>query len=67
MMHDLMRNLGALGIEHYGITSMSLLIVVFAGVLIWAFVQKQSHLDYMSQLALDNESGNEQEGELTHE
>jgi hypothetical protein len=55
-----------MGIQHYGIISMSLFVAVFAGVLVWAFAQKQSHLDYMSQVALDKESDT-QEGELTHE
>ena len=67
MIHDLIRNLGALGIEHYGIISMCLFCGVFIGVLVWAFAQKSSHLDYMARVALENESENHQEGDLTHE
>jgi hypothetical protein len=67
MIHDLLRHLGAIGIEHYGIISMCLFGGVFIGVLIWAFAQKRSHLDYMARVALDNESESYQEGDLSHE
>jgi hypothetical protein len=67
MIHDLLRRLGAIGIEHYGIISMCLFGGVFIGVLVWAFAQKSSHLDYMARVALDNESENCQEGDPTHE
>jgi hypothetical protein len=43
------------GIEQYGIASMCLFGSIFIGVLIWAFLQKKSHLDYMARVALDPE------------
>ncbi len=67
MIHDLIRDLGAIGIQGYGIISMCLFGSVFRGVLVWAFAQKRSHLDYMARVALDNESDNSHEGDLTHE
>jgi hypothetical protein len=53
MIQNLFRYFG--GIESYGIISMCLFAGVFIGVLIWAFAQEKSHLDYMSRVALDQE------------
>ena len=51
MIQNILRHLG--GIEQYGILSLCLFCVVFLGVLLWAFLQKKSHLDYMARVALD--------------
>jgi hypothetical protein len=54
MIHSILKHLG--GIEHFGIVSLCLFCTIFIGVLIWAFLQKKSHLDYMARVALDPES-----------
>ena len=51
MIQNILRHLG--GIQHFGIVSLCLFCVVFIGVLLWAFLQKKSHLDYMARVALD--------------
>ena len=43
MIQNILRHLG--GIEHYGIISLCLFGTVFIGVLIWAFIQKKTHLE----------------------
>ncbi len=43
------------GIEHYGIVSLCLFGLVFAGVLLWAGLQKQSHLERMARVPLEND------------
>jgi cbb3-type cytochrome oxidase subunit 3 len=53
MIQNILRHLG--GIEHYGVLSLCLFSVIFVGVLVWAFLQKKSHLDYMSRVALDTD------------
>ncbi len=51
MLHHILTYIG--GIERYGIASLCLFAAIFVGVLIWAFLQKPSHLEYMSRAALD--------------
>jgi cbb3-type cytochrome oxidase subunit 3 len=51
--HSILRHLG--GVQQYGVVSMCLFSSIFIGVLIWAFLQKKSHLDYMARAALDDE------------
>jgi hypothetical protein len=65
MIQNILRHLG--GIEHYGIISLCLFGSVFIGVLIWAFVQKKTHLEYMARVALDSEVETNQTGDLAHE
>ena len=65
MIQNILRHLG--GIENYGIISLCLFGTVFIGVLIWAFVQKKSHLEYMARVALDPEVENNHTGDLAHE
>jgi cbb3-type cytochrome oxidase subunit 3 len=65
MIQNILRHLG--GIEHYGIISLFLFGAVFIGVLIWAFIQKKTHLDYMARVALDPEVENNHTGDLAHE
>jgi cbb3-type cytochrome oxidase subunit 3 len=65
MIQNILRHLG--GIQQYGITSLCLFGTVFIGVLIWAFLQKKSHLDYMASVALDPEADKANTGDLAHE
>jgi cbb3-type cytochrome oxidase subunit 3 len=65
MIQNILRHLG--GIEHYGIISLCLFCAVFIGVLIWAFAQKKTHLEYMARVALDPELENDHTGDLAHE
>ena len=65
MIQNILRHLG--GIENYGIISLCLFGTVFIGVLIWAFVQKKSHLEYMARVALDPEIEKNHTGDLAHE
>ena len=65
MIQNILRHLG--GIQNFGIVSLCLFGAVFIGVLLWAFLQKQKHLDYMSRIALDPESEQSQNGERAHE
>jgi cbb3-type cytochrome oxidase subunit 3 len=53
MIHSLLKHLG--GIQQYGIFSLCLFSAIFLGVLVWAFAQKKSHLEYMSRVALDRD------------
>ena len=62
MIHSLLKHLD--GIQQYGIFSLCLFCAIFLGVLVWAFAQKKSHLEYMSRVALDRDqelSGNEKD------
>ncbi len=52
MIHHILNYIG--GIERYGIASMLLFGSVFIGVIIWAALQKRSHLERMSRAALDS-------------
>ncbi len=51
MIQNVLRNLG--GIENYGIASLCLFFAVFGGMLVWAFRRKQSYLDHMARLPLE--------------
>ena len=53
MVHTILKHIG--GIEQYGIFSLCLFCAIFLAVLLWAFAQKKSHLEYMSRVALDPE------------
>jgi hypothetical protein len=53
MIQNILSHVG--GVQHFGILSMCLFGAVFLGVLIWAFLQKKTHLDYMARVALDRE------------
>lgn len=54
-------------IAQYGVFSLCLFCLVFTGVLIWAFVQKKSHLDYMARAALDSDADTAANGKDSHE
>ena len=65
MIHNILRHLG--GIEHYGIISLCLFCAVFIGVLVWAFLQRKSHLDRMAQAPLEAEPDEPHEPLNSHE
>ena len=65
MIQNILKHLG--GIQNYGIVSLCLFCVVFIGVLLWAFLQKKSHLDYMARVALDKDSEQTQNRKHSHE
>ena len=65
MIHTILKHLG--GIQQYGVVSLCLFCTVFLGVLVWAFAQKKSHLDYMSRVALDRDQDQSHHRKETHE
>jgi hypothetical protein len=73
MIQNILSHLG--GVEHFGIVSLFLFCAVFVGVLFWTFLQKKSHLEYMSRAALDHQleeiprtfRATEDEREASHE
>ena len=65
MIYSILKCLG--GIEQYGIVSLCLFCAVFLGVLLWAFLQKRSHLDYMARVALDTDTEELSNAKITHE
>jgi hypothetical protein len=54
MIQNIFKHFG--GIEQYGLVSLSLFFLIFAGIVIWACLQKKSHLDRMSQIPLDTDA-----------
>lgn len=54
MMQDVLRNSG--GISLYGVISVCLFFLLFAGTLLWALRLKQSYLDSMRALPLEDEN-----------
>jgi len=65
MVHSILKHIG--GIQQYGIVSLCLFCAVFLGVLLWAFAQKKTHLDYMSRVALDRDQNESQNEKDSHE
>lgn len=65
MIQAILKELG--GIQSYGIISLCLFCTVFVGVLLWAFLQKKSHLDYMARVALDRDQDPTPKGKRSHE
>jgi hypothetical protein len=65
MIQNILRHLG--GVQHFGIVSLCLFCAVFLGVLLWTFLQKKSHIEYMSRVALDPERDSRQSGDQFHE
>lgn len=65
MIQNILRHLG--GVEHFGIVSLCLFCAVFVGVLFWAFLQKKTHIEYMSRVALDTEADPRQSGDQCDE
>jgi hypothetical protein len=65
MIQNILRHLG--GIQNYGILSLCLFCAVFSGVLLWAFLQRKSHLDHMARSALDAEANEFPKAKKSHE
>ncbi len=65
MIHSILKNLG--GVQNFGIISLCLFCTVFLGVLLWAFLQKKTHLDYMARVALDQDQEENQTRKHSHE
>jgi len=54
MIQNVLRHLG--GIEGYGLVSLCLFLLLFAGMVTWALLQRKPHLDRMSRMPLENDS-----------
>jgi hypothetical protein len=54
MIQNVLRTFG--GIDAYGVFSLCLFMLVFCSTVIWALIQKKTHLDAMSRLPLENET-----------
>lgn len=65
MIQNILHHIGS--IDRYGVLSLCLFGTIFVGVLIWAFLQKKSHLDYMSRVALDNDLEENSQPRNSHE
>ena len=65
MIHSILKSLG--GVQQYGIFSLCLFCIIFLGVLVWAFAQKKTHLEYMSRVALDPDQEQSQTRKDSHE
>ena len=65
MIQNILKHLG--GIQQYGVFSLCLFCSVFVGVLVWAFTQKKSHLDYMARVALETDSQDKLNGAKDNE
>ncbi|HLH54854.1 MAG TPA: hypothetical protein VKY92_14690 [Verrucomicrobiae bacterium] len=65
MIHSILRHIG--GVQHFGIVSLCLFCTVFLGVLFWTFIQKKTHIEYMSKVALDSDPEPLQPGGNHHE
>lgn len=65
MIRNVLSHIG--GVEVYGIISILLFFAFFAGMLVWAFGLKSSHLQAMSRLPLrDGEPGADDATDTTH-
>jgi len=53
MIQNVLKSLG--GIQNYGILSLCLFCAIFSLVIVWAAVQKKTHLDRMARLPLEAE------------
>ena len=65
MIQNILRHLG--GIEQYGIASLCLFGSIFAGVFIFALLQKKTDLDHMSRVPLDSGRDDSTGKEPSHE
>lgn len=65
MIQNILRTLG--GIEQYGIFSLCLFSCIFAGVFLWACVQRKSHLDRMARIPLEPETDQHRNEGASHE
>jgi cbb3-type cytochrome oxidase subunit 3 len=65
MIQSILKHLG--GIQQYGVFSLCLFCAIFLCVLLWAFAQKKTHLEYMSRVALDQDQEQSHEKKESHE
>ncbi len=65
MIQNVLHTLG--GIDCYGVVSLCLFSLIFAGVLLWALLQNRTHLDHMSRVPLEIETDESQNEENSHE
>jgi len=63
MIQNVIREMG--GIAAYGIISVCLFFTVFTGAMLWAFAQRKSLCDKMSELPLDD--GSREPKKISHE
>jgi hypothetical protein len=65
MIQNVLHRLG--GIANYGTLSLCLFVLVFTGVLVWALLQRGSHLDRMARVPLENDTDETHNPSQTHE
>jgi cytochrome c oxidase cbb3-type subunit 4 len=65
MIKNILTHIG--GIENYGIISLCLFFVFFAGMLIWACRLKKPYLDTMAGAPLENQTETSTPSRTTHE
>ena len=65
MIQNILRHLG--GVDQYGVLSLCLFGTLFAGVLLWALVQRKGHLDHMARVPLETETTDQPQSSATHE
>lgn len=65
MIQNVLRTLG--GIENYGVLSLCLFALVFAGTVVWAFLQKRAYLDRMARVPLDADPSDLPTGKESHD
>jgi cbb3-type cytochrome oxidase subunit 3 len=54
MIRNVLTHIG--GVEVYGIASIILFLVLFLGMLVWAFRLRRNHLDAMGRLPLEDDA-----------
>jgi cbb3-type cytochrome oxidase subunit 3 len=65
MIQNVLHKIG--GVENYGIISLCLFFLVFAGVLIWAFSRKKADLDSAAALPLEKDANESPNSENRYE
>ena len=65
MVHSILKHIG--GIQQYGVFSLCLFCAIFLGVLVWAFAQKKTYLEYMARVALEPDQDQSQNRKDAHE
>lgn len=65
MIQNVLHTLG--GIDRYGVVSLGLFGLLFAGVLLWAMLQRKSHLDRMARVPLETDSDESSPRKDSHE
>ncbi len=65
MIQNILHTLG--GIDRYGVVSLCLFGLLFAAVLLWALLQRKSHLDRMARVPLEADSDEPLPRKDTHE